>query len=404
MAKNRYYKQLILFFFLIELIFIKGCQIVDNNKSTDKTSINKQNSTEDKKLVVFEKDRVSFVTTGPAFAVPAVNEKFLFVGSGFSRDCQTRGELRAFDKNNLKLVWHSQVKGSIGDTTIKVVDDLVIFGSGDGVTALNSNNGKLLWHRQLKGCFQESFITVSNKKIYIGSSTGDIYSLNLQGEVLWQNKLKGSVFAAPPISTKNQVFFVDMKNNLAAIHAETGDIIWEKNLFKDEKVEGGFFSSPLIYNDRLVLTSRSGGVLILSLEGQVLATNVTKSDYIASPIICDGDIIVANLSSQVSWLSPKNLKPKHTLQLPGKFIFGTPQCQNDVVILTTYGEAQKPSILYFLKNGNIVDYTKLPCCNHALTTTIIDKNHVYNILTPYSSLEQTQYEIDLVRSRLKNRD
>ncbi len=336
-------------------------------------------------------DFVSFPATGPAYAVPAVDDHFLYVGSGFDSDCRNTGEIRAFDKTSLALVWKTAVIGAIGDTSLTLVDGKVIFGAGDGVAALRTSDGRLVWQRHLEGCFQESFIRLHQGRIYMGSSTGHIYSITPQGQVLWHNRLPGTIFAAPAVFG-NTLYFVDMTNTLSAVNLETGQIGWQKQLPLEPGDEAGIFASPLFFDNSLFIATYSHDVWRVSLTGQIEARYSGSDRYIASPIVCDESIVVANLTGQVDWLAAVNLQPRSTMNLTGGLLFGTPRCNSSVVVVTTYSSVGKASTLYYLEDGQVLKQIEFPCCKHALTTTIVDTTSVYNILT---STDQA----DLIHSR-----
>ncbi len=336
-------------------------------------------------------------TTGPAFAVPATDEQFIYVGSGFgSLDCATDiGEIRAFDKDTLGLYWKSEIQGAVGDTTIILIDGLLIFGAGDGVAAINTQNGSLSWQLDLGGCFQESFIRLDNDHIFVGSSDHTAYSISKNGQVSWRQVLKGAIFAAPAIH-ESTVYFVDESSTLAALQADTGQILWQKTLPVGATGLTGIFAGPLIHNNKLYVATYGGDVLQMTLSGDLEATHSTTTRYIASPSACNDYIVAANLDGQVDWLDPDTLTARYSITLPGQFLFGTPQCIDDIVIVTTYGVGYETSILYYLQDGVILKAIDFDCCHRALPTTVIDDDKtVFNVLTTYSG----QHEASLARSR-----
>jgi outer membrane protein assembly factor BamB len=335
-------------------------------------------------------DVVSFPITGPAYAVPTLDDRYIYVGSGFDSDCRNTGQIRAFDKTTLALVWKTDISGAIGDTTLTLADNQVIFGVGDGLAALATSNGRLTWRLHLNGCFQESFIRLYQNRIYIGSSTGYIYSLTSQGQIVWQNRLSDMVFAAPAVAG-DTLYFVDMSNTLTAVKLATGQIQWQKKLPLNSGARSGIFASPLFYDNSLFIATYSRDVWRVSLDGQIEAQYSSGDRYVANPIVCNGEIVVANLSSQIDWLSVADLHLYYTVITGEPLLFGTPQCAGQIVVVTSYGTAQEPSALYYLKNGQVLKRIEFPCCKHAITTTILDAKNVYNLLT-------TPDQADLIRS------
>jgi CSLREA domain-containing protein len=339
---------------------------------------------------------VSWSTTGPAFSVPAIDKQVVYAGSGFRSDCNNIGELRAFDKLSLQLLWKAEIEGAIGDTNLIRVNDLLVTGAGDGLIALQANTGSLAWQTHLQGCFQESSIRLHEGNLYTGSSSGDIYALTTEGQIVWQNTLTDTVFAAPAV-WENILYFVDLSNTLTAVEIQSGEILWQKQLTVEAGEPIGVFAEPLIYNEKLFVADYAGQVRRLSLVGEVEAQHSTGIRYIANPTVCDQAIIAANLSGRVDWLEFDDLQARHSVIVPGPYLFGTPQCLDDnLIIVTTYGEDDRSSHLYYLKAGQILRIFEFPCCQNALTTTIIDGNYLYNLLTTYSNERQAS----LFRSKI----
>lgn len=339
-------------------------------------------------------DLVSFPVTGPGFAVPAVDERYIYAGSGFGNYCENTGQVRAFDKETLSLIWKTNVVGSIGDTTLTLANNQVIFGAGDGVAAIRTSDGRLVWQRHLEGCFQESFIRLHQGRIYVGSTTGYVYSITTQGQVVWRNRLPGSVFAAPAIAG-NTVYFVDMTNRLTALNLITGQIRWQKKLPLTPGQRSGIFASPYFYDNSLFIATYSGHIWRVSPAGQIEAQYSSSDRYVSSPTVCNGELVVANLAGRIDWLEIADLQLHHTLNITEPYVFGTPQCLNNVIIATGYGIETVASALYYLNQGQILSRFEFPCCKAALTTTVIDGFNVYNVLTTFNLHE----EVELARSK-----
>jgi outer membrane protein assembly factor BamB len=337
----------------------------------------------------------SFFASGPAFAVPALDNRYIYVGSGFGNYCQNTGEVRAFDKTTLTLVWKTTLAGSIGDTTLTLANGQIIFGVGNGVAAVATNDGRLVWRRYLAGCFQESFIRLHQGRIYIGGSSGDIYSLTTVGNIVWHNHLQGTVFAAPAVAG-DTLYFVDMSNRLTAVKLSTGQISWQKKLPLSLGERSGIFASPLFHDNSLFIATYSNDVWRVSRKGQIEAQYSSNDRYVASPVVCDGKIVAANLQGRVDWLDVTTLQPHYTITTTERFLFGTPRCVNDIVIVTGYGTPGAPSALYYLQAGQILKRHEFPCCKSALATTAVDASGVYNVLT---SLNLSKDYVELSRSK-----
>ena len=72
-------------------------------------------------------------------------------------------------------------------------------------------------------------------------------------------ELKGSLPYVPtPVARDNLLFFISDGGVATCIEASTGEMHWR------ERVEGGYFSSPIRVADRIYCISREGEVVVLA--------------------------------------------------------------------------------------------------------------------------------------------
>ncbi len=105
----------------------------------------------------------------PFFSSPAVNEKFVFIGSRDKR-------LHAIDRETGEGVWAYTTQGRV-DSSPLAFSDAVVFGSTDGwLYAVNQTDGQELWKIELGGSLIASPIFASGK-LLIGSQGGTLFAL-----------------------------------------------------------------------------------------------------------------------------------------------------------------------------------------------------------------------------------
>lgn len=180
-----------------------------------------------------------FSTKGRIYSTPAIVDDFVLFGSGDS--C-----FYALSRLSGAEIWNYKTGGAIFSSPV-VRDSLVFFGSADGnLYALNIQNGKLLWKFESKGetmldlwdYFLSSPIE-TNGIIYWGSGDGHLYAVNAEnGNLVWKYKANGPIHATPLIAD-NKVYIGDYGGYFFALNAETGQLIWQFRTIGDTYFPNG---------------------------------------------------------------------------------------------------------------------------------------------------------------------
>jgi outer membrane protein assembly factor BamB len=340
----------------------------------------------------------SIVTTsGPAFAAPATDSARIYAASGFSTDCKGSARVYAFDRSSLDLIWVTVLEGAIGDTTLVNINGALIFGVGDGVAAISTSDGKLLWRRPIGGCFQESFLGVDKGRVFIGNNLGQLVALTFDGQILWSAKFSGAVFGAPA-ALGDAIIVADMSNTITALDSEMGEKLWERTLPAKRRV--GIFAGPRVEGENIYVGTYSGELWRLDKNGRIKARYQGEQRFVAQPAMCGGDMVAADLGTRLYWLDTLTLKEKASLDIDGRFLFGSVQCYQGSVVVTTYGAKGKPSTLYLLRRGKVMQSIDFPCCLNALSATRIERGCATNVLTTLSGAPVQKMQV--VRTSLAN--
>lgn len=105
----------------------------------------------------------------PFFSSPAVNEKFVFIGSRDKR-------LHAIDRETGEGIWTYSTLGRV-DSSPLAFSDAVVFGSDDGwLYALGQTDGQELWKTELGAALVASPVFAAGK-LLIGSQEGTLFAL-----------------------------------------------------------------------------------------------------------------------------------------------------------------------------------------------------------------------------------
>lgn len=392
-------KALISSLLLITLPIAQGCVTFKKNlpvseavqDDLESTLVQPQVNLDEAALVF---DSVQFEVDGPSFAWPAADISGIYVGSGFKTDCQGIGQVRKFDAHSLNKLWKADIVGAIGDTRLLIADTKVMVAAGERIYALDTRNGKTAWKTdKFSGhCFQESMgrLSEDKKTYFIGSSKGSVAAINVNnGEVLWTADMPGAVFGMPLV-VDAQVIWADMSGQVSSFKKTTGELLWSQR-FGDSLA---FFAGPVLHRDKILVVSRNASQVIISdLKGKELYSHKLDNSFIAMPVSCNGSIALADMKGSVSWLSNDLSKTISTVKIADGYIFGTPLCIEDQLILSVYDrpsnqeeeKIKSSSLLVNFRDSNEFNSYELPCCLHALPSMIYNDQYVYIPLTLYSS-------------------
>ena len=276
-----------------------------------------------------------FDTDFPLFSSPAVVEGRLYLGSGDNR-------IVALDADTGELIWEYPVRGPV-DSSPAVAGESVFVGLRDGtVLSLRKDNGELQWEFPTGGIFATSPVVLEGI-LYIGSGDGKLYTLDAQtGEVRWSYQTNGHIASDPAInddivavmSQDSYLHIVDKQTGrkrldyrtmfargsptLSGDWAYTADqlgivaaIDWRKREYPFEK------------NVRWVRTQLwAWGALreLPPLKGLAWAAFLPGSSFVASPIVAEDRLYVADAEGRVHALDRESGDVAWTYKADGFFL------------------------------------------------------------------------------------
>lgn len=139
----------------------------------------------------------------------------------------------------------------------------VITGTEQAATGHDAVSGLTIW--ELAGPYMHAApLLLDNGMLVLAATDGTVSCVEpVTGQVNWQVSLGYSIFTASPLQYGDLVLVPGAGAQLAALHAETGDVIHRLQL-------GGtaLFSTPIIVGDVLVSGGEDGklrGVLLSTL-------------------------------------------------------------------------------------------------------------------------------------------
>lgn len=266
-----------------------------------------------------------------AYSSVTVAEGKVFVGGHFTFIVPISW-LYVFDINNGELLWQKTLIGYLEATPV-VLDNKVFVPTGSlsgmlltfppkytfpkfsgksRIYAFNMDTGQKIWMRQVKGHLLQCSPTIANGKLFVPSNIIELNKWNCRlsaldvetGKEIWYHDMNQEKRAAWPssISTPSvaygKVFVTDSDGWLRAWNQETGDLIWDREIFPDypnacswcfaspviidEKVIVGANADTSIYNNELFMYNESNGELIwnIKIDGESSAPFIVSNEML----------------------------------------------------------------------------------------------------------------------------
>ncbi len=216
------------------------------------------------------------------------------------------------------------------------------------VAAFSADSGNVLWRTSLKVSKKKEKSKVSfgggvayaGGTLYVTTGYGSVIALEAgNGRELWRQELGLPIRSAPAVSS-GRVFVVTFDNQLFALSATSGEIIWDYvGIVEDAGVLGA--ATPAISGDTVVVGFSSGELIAFRAEnGQIawqdalsrtgrLTALATLSDIDGQPVIDRGRVYAINHSGRMAAIDMRsgervwenNIGSLYTPWVAGDYIF-----------------------------------------------------------------------------------
>lgn len=269
---------------------------------------------------------------GQGYSHPIVADKIIYL-TGIKHD--TLDVLSAYDlKGN--LLWEtpygrSWIKSYIDSRCTPTLQDGKIFvSSGTGqVSCIDAKSGKIVWQSNVIQLFNgeiyvhgdaENPLVVNDLVVFTtGGTENTMVALNKSdGSLVWKTKSLGGAksYASPVVISHNgiNIILAQTSENLIAIDAEKGEIMWHYNLLRfhlHEQGVGANTNPPLYFKGEIFVTSgynHPGIKLALSADGKSY-TEIWKNEDIdthhGGVVLVEGNLYGSNWqnNSKGRWTS-----------------------------------------------------------------------------------------------------
>jgi outer membrane protein assembly factor BamB len=202
-------------------------------------------------------------------------------------------QLYALDARGIFL-WSFAARDNIGTRPL-IAGNSIIFGSEDRtIYSVNADTGRLNWSAPTAAPVASSPAHAGDLAVF-GSDDGGVYAINITtGRQKWRFDAAAPV-EAPIVYANGKLFACTHQGDVLAID-EDGTEIWRT------KVPRSIRSAPLIHGERLWLVEEGGQLSAFDAATGRRISRTVDTDYVGSPVIADGELIVAGRSGDVHWL------------------------------------------------------------------------------------------------------
>ena len=238
---------------------------------------------------------------GRVVSSPVVAGGKIFVMDGDNR-------VGAYDANSGEMIWRHQItvetKGRTREGRASIferVTDPFNFGDSGGKDDESVGGG----------------ISAANGKLFVTSGLGVVEALDAQtGASVWRKRLATPMHSAPTISN-GRLFAVSDDNELFAINAANGEVLWTyQGIVESARMLTS--PSPAVFEDVVIAPFASGELVAMRVQnGVVLWQDALSSsgrltplsslnDIASGPVIADGYVIATAQSGVISAFDLRN--------------------------------------------------------------------------------------------------
>lgn len=185
--------------------------------------------------------------------------------------------------------------------TVTTAGDLIALNKigGEELTQVNLATTSIIGDGSLtKGPIASPFLDKEN--LYVATGEEDLIKINLDlPDITWRQNFPGitSLWIAGKFAFMNL-----SHNQLVAIETETGKLLWDADLPKEEKKKKKrFFYGPILAGDQLIITANNGEFFVFSpYDGKLKASYKNKFAINRMPIIVNKKLYFIGVNGEVA--------------------------------------------------------------------------------------------------------
>ena len=233
------------------------------------------------------------------------------------------GGLSAYSLDGFFEVWRVHTEEGVWAQPL-LVGESVIFPSLDHhLYAVDRETGHIRWKVNLGGGIASRPL-LANDRLYVGSFNKAFFEISLDGQILSSYETQNWVWGRPAMDADGIIYLADLSGYVHALDTSRGlSLRWSQQI-----AERGIRAGPIVYGDRVVVSSRDGkvywldrydGVVINAREiderpellGNMLLLEPSENLDIDEPLLLvtsvhDGRLLIAfGVDGRQTWVYPR---------------------------------------------------------------------------------------------------
>ncbi len=214
-------------------------------------------------------------------------------------DQTNNSQVLAFDLASGNPAW--QVKrGAVSWSSPILIDNKgrmeLILTNSEAVDSYDPETGKLLWHVECLGGDVAPSAAYADGVVFVANDSAtataiDVGNHRSEPKILWQWD-EALPDAASPLANEDYLILPTAFGVITCLDGKTGKVFWE------HEFDEGFYSSPILVNDRVYIIDLSGAMQIFKMddEFELLGVSEIAEAAYATPAFVDGRIYMRGIT------------------------------------------------------------------------------------------------------------
>jgi len=216
------------------------------------------------------------------------------------------GALYALKADDGSILWRVDTGGEIGGAPV-VAKELAYFGSADGSFRAVDRSGQVRWIHAGKAAIYSTPVVVDDTVVF-GDNAGAVHALDLlTGQSHWTFERAGYSIESELASDGQRIYFGSWDQQIWALDAKTGAIIWKCRGKGSEERPGAksYYSpadcGPVVSGGRVFCADRDYKLSIIDSVGRLVSGT---SDVVATGRSWDGQSVLIRRRDGLARMAP----------------------------------------------------------------------------------------------------
>jgi outer membrane protein assembly factor BamB len=264
------------------------------------------------------------------------------------------GDIIALNANDGAQLWQVNVEAPIRIAAAIHAGTAYIVTISNELIAVDIHTGKILWKHQgineLSAILGGAEPVINGSTVVVAYSSGEYYALNAKtGDVLWSDTLTAALrsdtissithIVANPIIDNDTVYVISHGGKMVATDIKTGNRNWQQNI--------GSIHNPIMIDDFLFIVSDFDELICMDKKTGKIKYAVNLQDYkttdkdkkssFSSPLLIDGKILITTSQGELLYIAVQDGKLLTTFKTDQNVMHGPAVVNTHYFVLSNDG-------------------------------------------------------------------